>query len=139
LGDSAIFVLGTVGVDLIRTVVFLIGLAVITAQVGSNLCTNTNTIADLDVFHLVTNLDGTTDDFVSDTKRKGSFSPAASDRVNIGTADTTCVNGNIDIIFFECLELELLLVEGLPLFGILDNESSSSFRVAHRRMRDLEM
>jgi hypothetical protein len=38
----------------------LVGLAVVAVQIGSNLCANTDTVADLDVFDLVTNLDGTT-------------------------------------------------------------------------------
>jgi hypothetical protein len=46
--------------SLVRTVVLLVGLAVVAVQIGSNLCANTDTVADLDVFDLVTNLDGTT-------------------------------------------------------------------------------
>lgn len=34
--------------------------------------------------------------------------------VDVGTTDTTCVDGDVDIILLECLELELFLVEGLP-------------------------
>jgi hypothetical protein len=34
--------------------------------------------------------------------------------VDVGTTNTTCVNGNVDIILLECLELEFFLVEGLP-------------------------
>lgn len=31
--------------------------------------------------------------------------------VDVGTTDTACVDGNVDIIFFECLELEFLFVK----------------------------
>jgi hypothetical protein len=46
--------------SLVRTVVFLVGLAVVAVQIGSDLCTDTNAVANLDVFDLVTNLNGTT-------------------------------------------------------------------------------
>jgi hypothetical protein len=46
--------------SLVGTVVLLVGLAVVAVQIGSNLCANTDTVADLDVLDLVTNLDGTT-------------------------------------------------------------------------------
>jgi hypothetical protein len=46
--------------SLVGTVVLLIGLAVVAVQIGSDLCANTDTVADLDVLDLVTNLDGTT-------------------------------------------------------------------------------
>jgi hypothetical protein len=34
--------------------------------------------------------------------------------VDVGTTDTACINGDVDIVFLKCLELELLLVERLP-------------------------
>ena len=34
--------------------------------------------------------------------------------VYVGAADTACINGDIDIVLFECLQLELFLVERLP-------------------------
>lgn len=38
---------------------------------------------------------------------EGDFSPAASDCVDVGTADTAGVDGDIDVMVFEGLELEL--------------------------------
>jgi hypothetical protein len=38
----------------------LVGLAVIAVQIGPDLCADTNAIANLDVFDLVTNFNGTT-------------------------------------------------------------------------------
>lgn len=34
--------------------------------------------------------------------------------MNVGTADATGVDRDVDIILLECLELEFLFVEGLP-------------------------
>jgi hypothetical protein len=34
--------------------------------------------------------------------------------VDVGTTDTACIDGDVDIVFLECLELELLLMERLP-------------------------
>jgi hypothetical protein len=76
LRDCAIFVLCTVCIDpeflvsiwlaswarsysLVGTVVFLISLAIVAVQIGADLCAYTDTVADLDVLDLVSDLDGT--------------------------------------------------------------------------------
>jgi len=57
LGDGSIRVRGTVSVDLIGAVVLLVGLAVAAGKIGTDLCTDTNTVADLDVLDLASDLD----------------------------------------------------------------------------------
>ena len=49
LSDSAISVLSTVCVDGVGAVVLLVGLALRAGKVGSNLGTNTSTVANLDL------------------------------------------------------------------------------------------
>jgi hypothetical protein len=51
---------------------------------------------------------------VANAKREGSVTPTSSDGVKIGSANTTSLNGNVDIVLFELLELELALLEVGP-------------------------
>lgn len=67
LGDGAIFVRGAVCVDRVGAVVFLVGLAVVASQVGLNLGSHTDAVANLNRLDSRTNLDGATDDFVANT------------------------------------------------------------------------
>ena len=71
-------------------------------------------VADLAVGHLVTDLDDLANDLVANTKREGSIAPTSSDGVKIGSANTASLNGNVDIVLFELLELELALLEVGP-------------------------
>jgi hypothetical protein len=45
--------------SLVGTVVLLISLAIVAVQIGADLCAYTDTVADLNVLDLVSNLDGT--------------------------------------------------------------------------------
>jgi hypothetical protein len=71
-------------------------------------------VADLAVSDLVTNLDDLANNLVANAKREGSVTPTSSDGVKIGSANTTSLNGNVDIVLFELLELELALLEVGP-------------------------
>lgn len=51
---------------------------------------------------------------MANAKREGSVTPTSSDGVKIGSADTTSLNGNVDIVLLELLELELALLEVRP-------------------------
>jgi len=53
------------------------------------------------------------------------------DGVDVGTADTAGVNGNVNVTLLEGLELELLLLEVLPLLLILDHEALGGLWVRH--------
>ena len=88
---------------------------------------------------------------MANAKREGSVTPTSSDGVKIGSADTTSLNGNVDIVLLELLELELALLEVRParrrlsdlcccdewihmyspLLVVVDHEALSGFRVAH--------
>lgn len=105
---GAIRILGTVCVDLVGAVVLLVILAVVAGEVGADLGSNTNTVSDLDLGNLAANLDGLADDLVSNTEGKGNiFSPSSSYGVDIGSADTAGVDGDINIVFLERLERKL--------------------------------
>jgi len=132
LRDGAIRVGCTVGVDGVGAVVLLVSLAVVAGQVGTNLSANTDwivvsmvclqielwtertSVADLAVRDLVADLDDLANDLVANAKREGSVTPTSSDGVKIGSADTTSLNGNVDIVLLELLELELALLEVRP-------------------------
>ena len=124
LCDGTIWVWSAVGVDHVWAVVLLVSLAVVASQVGTNLGTNTDTVADpemtldndlqrycvldiLDGLDVLADLDGATDDLVTNTEWERSLTPATSDGVDIGTTDTTGVNGNVNVAVLERLELEL--------------------------------
>jgi hypothetical protein len=51
---------------------------------------------------------------VANTERERCITPTSSDGVKIRSANTTGLNGNIDIVLFELLELELALLEVGP-------------------------
>ena len=84
LGDGAVGVLSTVGIDLVGAVVLLVGLAVVAGKIGANLSTDTSAVSNLDAGDLVTDLDNLADNLVSYAKRKRKLlSPSSSDGVDI--------------------------------------------------------
>lgn len=109
LCDGAILVRSAVCIDGIRAVVLLVRFAVVAREIGTNLGSNASAIADLEILDLGTDFDDLADDFVAYAERKRDlFSPAAGDGVNVGRANTTCVDGNVDIIIFKLFQRELM-------------------------------
>lgn len=105
LRDGAIRILSSIGIYLIWAIVLVIGLALSAGQIGSNLCSNTGTVTNCNSCNLGPDLDDLANHFVSNAKRKWDvIAPSTADGVNIGSADTTGVNSNIDIIFLEFLK-----------------------------------
>lgn len=99
LPDSSTWVLSTIGVDLVWAVVFLRILALLTCEVGTDLGADTSAVANFDFGDLGADLEDLADNLVSYTQRKGNvLSPAASDCVNVGSADTAGVNGDVNVI-----------------------------------------
>lgn len=93
----------TVGVNLLGTVVLIVRPAVHTLHARPDLSTDTNSVAFLEPGDLVTNLEDLSNNLVADTERKRSITPSTSDGVNVGTTDTTGVNGNVNIVLLEGL------------------------------------
>jgi len=104
----------------------------------------------LDGLDILANLDCTANNFVTDTERKGNLAPTTSDGVDIRSADTTGVNGNVNVAILERLELELLryvrksssgvesvsvtdflLLELSPFLRVLNDKASGGLRVRH--------
>lgn len=114
ISSLVLIVLGTIRINLVWAVVLVIGLALWALQARPDLSSDTDTISHLDSGDLVSNLDGLSNDFVTSTNSwvlvygKLAVAPTASDCVDIGTADTTGVNENVDISITELLWLELL-------------------------------
>ena len=90
-----------------RAVVLIVALALFALQAGPNLCSHTNSIADLDGLHLVSDLDGFADNLVADTDRQRTVTPTTVDGVDIGTAHTAALDADIDIVVVKLLGLEL--------------------------------
>jgi hypothetical protein len=93
---------------LVGAVVLVVVLALVASEVGTNLSTNTSAVANLELSNLTANLDDLSDDLVSYAERKRDvLSPSASDGVYIRRADTTGINGNVNIILLKLLERKL--------------------------------
>lgn len=108
LGDGAVGVLGTVGIDLVGAVVLLVGLAVVAGKIGANLSTRSHTVADLVLGDLTSDLDDAANDLVSYAERKRNvLAPSTSDGVDVRGADTASINSDIDIVVLELLQGKL--------------------------------
>ena len=105
LGNSAIGILRSVGVELIRAVVLVIRFADRAREVGTDLSANTNTVSNLDVLDLGANSDGLANDLVSYAEREWNVcSPTTIDLVNIRCTDTASIDGDINVMLLEFLE-----------------------------------
>jgi hypothetical protein len=84
LGNSAVRVLSTVGVNLVGAVVLLVGLALIAGEIGTDLGTRTDTVSDLVLGDLRADLDNAANDLVSDAQGKRDLlAPTTSDGVDV--------------------------------------------------------
>lgn len=93
--------------NFVGAVILLIRFAEFALQTCLDLSTDANTVSHLDSGHLVSNLDGFANDFMTDTDGQWAFSPASSDGVDIGATDTTAFNLNVDVAVFEWFRFEL--------------------------------
>lgn len=108
LGDSAVWIWGSVSVDLVGAVVLLVRFALCASQIGCDLRANTSSVSNLEVLDLGSHLHDSANDLVTNAEREWDvLAPATSDCVDVGCADTTSINGNIDIILFKLLERKL--------------------------------
>ena len=84
LGDGAVGMLSTVGIDLVGAVVLLVGLAVVAGKIGANLSTGSHTVANLVLGDLGSDLDDAANDLVSYAQGKGNVvSPSTGDGVDV--------------------------------------------------------
>lgn len=112
--------------------------------------TNWYLLNSLDGRDVFANLDGSTNDFVTNAQRERSLAPASSDRVHVGAADTAALNGNVNVTVLKGLELELdwrsamqlgakveksgrylLLLEVGPFLLVADHKALGSLWVRH--------
>ena len=144
-----------------RTVVLIIRLAKLAFQAGADLGTDSNAVSDLDGGHLVADLDGLANDFMTNADWKRAITPTAIDCVDIGAADPAAFNLDVDVAVFELLRFELILLSGLesctslslrvpivayfflleitPLALILDHVALKHFWVRHLEDRGLRI
>lgn len=64
-------------------------------------------VANLDGRNILSDFDSTANNFVTNTQRQRNLSPTASDGVQIRSANTACINGDINVSALERLKLEL--------------------------------
>jgi len=102
--NAGLWVWGTVCVDHLRAVVLLVTLAVDALSAGTDLSTDTDSLALLELGDLVTNSEDLANDFVSNTERKRSVAPSTSDAVHVGAANTAGIDRDIDIVLLEGLQ-----------------------------------
>lgn len=107
LRDSAVLVLGTVCVDLVGTVILLVCLAVVAGQVGLDLCTDTDSVANLDCLDVLSNLDSLADNLVANADWCWNLTPSSCNCVAVRAANTATVDGDVNVPVLERLELEL--------------------------------
>ena len=110
LGDGAVGVLSTVGIDLVGAVVLLVGLAVVAGKIGANLSTGSHTVANLVLGDLASDLDDAANDLVSYAERERNvLAPSTGDGVDVRGADTASINGDVDIVVLKLLQGKLPL------------------------------
>lgn len=90
-----------------RAVVLVVRFAKLALQTRTNLSANTDTVSNLDGCHLVADLDGFTDDLMTDADWERAIAPTASDGMDIRAADSAALNFNVDVTIFELLRFEL--------------------------------
>lgn len=69
----------------VGAVVLLVGLAVAALEARADLSANTDSVADLDGLHVFADLNRAANDFVTDTERHGSLTPATYQRINVNS------------------------------------------------------
>jgi hypothetical protein len=149
LCNGTIVVLRAVGVYRVGAVVLLVGFAVVAREIGTDLGTNTGAVADLDILNSRADLDDLANDLVAYAERERDIlAPAASDGVDVGSADTAGVNGNVNIVLLELFERKLcgkldfatycaashthvFARELAPLLDVSDSEGVGGVWVAH--------
>ena len=110
LCDGAVGVWSAVRIDLLWAIVFVVVFALLALHAGPNLGPDTDAVANLDSAHFRANFDGLADDLMTNAEGKRDLAPATSDAVDIGAADTAALDLDVDVVVFEGLGLELVVV-----------------------------
>lgn len=92
----------------------MVCLAILACQIGADLCTDANTVSNLDVRDFRSYFYGATDNFVTDTNWQRDLAPAAGDGVHITATHSACIDGDINVMVFKGLKFELRSVSLLP-------------------------
>jgi hypothetical protein len=93
---------------LVGAVVFLVVLALGACKIGTNLSADTRAVTNLDLGDLGADLYDLSDNLVSNAEGKGDLlSPSSADGVDIGSANTASIDGDVDVMLLEFLEGQL--------------------------------
>jgi hypothetical protein len=110
---------GVVSVDRFGAVVLVVVVASITVQTTENLCSNTDSLTDLELGDFVSDVGDSSDNLVSWANPFiAQWTPTASDGVDVGSTNTTVGDGESDIVRTLGLELEVSDREVLVVLGV---------------------
>ena len=97
----------------VRAIILIVRFAELALQTGTDLSANTNTVSNLDSRHLVADFNGLANNFMTDADWKWAITPASSDGMDIGAANSAALNLDVDVTIFEFLRFELRRWSGL--------------------------
>lgn len=94
----------------------------------TDLGTDTDTVADLDVLDVLADLGSSTDDLVTgNAEVVVQRTPATRDGVDVRATNTTVGDGNVDIVIGLLLEVEVVDLEVGPVLGVGNTVSARHF------------
>ena len=88
-------------------IILIVALALWALQTRPDLGTDTSTVADLECRDLGANFYNFANDFMANGDGSWRFTPTSSDGMDIGTADTTALDLDVDIVVTKSLWFEL--------------------------------
>ena len=103
-----------VGVDGVGAVVLVSIFTGATGEAAASLRADTYDVADFDVRDVVSNAGNISDDLVADDEGKLRLAPALGESVHVGAADAAVGDGDLDVVGFERLGLEVYDLEVVP-------------------------
>ena len=101
--------------NLVRTVVFVVTLAVPALEARLNLSTDTDPVALLDLGDLGASPDGAANYFVTDAERKRVIAPTAVKGVDIAATHAAALDLNVNVVILERFRLDLELLKVAPI------------------------
>ena len=105
-----------VGIDHAVIAVVLVAIfATLALHAATNLGTDADALADLELLDVLAHPGHNPDDLVADNKReRAGAAPALAEGVHVRAADATVRNGELDVVIREVLRLERHYVERAP-------------------------
>lgn len=100
--------------DHLRAVVLVVVVARAAVEAAPDLCADACAVARLDALHVRADARDLPDDLVADDEGEVGLAPSAGERMEVGAADTTVGDRNLDVVGAEGFGLEGGDGEGRP-------------------------